>query len=362
MMKQSSYLNSALRIALTTAALAVSPMAMAQTVTVLSFDGDMVPVESRTTFYGQLRAQIDFHGTYRLNDVPEQTFDDLMLSMGCLELDSDCSAIIRDVIGSDYIAWGEFRPDDDGEGVEVALFLWNLETSVMERERVHPVPEANDLTTQVAGLLSRSLLHDSPGQLTIASETPSALVFVNGELQGAAPIVLENQPLGRVLVRIEAPGMAAREELVAVDLTPGTVDWELVPAVAVREQREPRERGPGLRIASITLLGAGAVALGTGVAFGTSSVATQNEFNDALAQPVFDLAEVQLLQDRGESQAGMANIMIASGSALLVGGVVTMVVDSLGRRSSDEASDTAVFRLTPSLGRRFTGVSANWQF
>ena len=361
-MKQSPYWNSALRIALTTAAMAVSPLAMAQTVTVLSFDGDMMPVEARATFYGQLRAQIDFSGTYRLNDVPEQTFDDLMLSMGCMDLDPDCSAIIRDVIGSDYIAWGEFRTVEAGEGVEVALFLWNLQTSMMERERVQPIPEAGELTTQVAGLLSRSLLHDSPGQLTIESDTPSALVFVNGELQGAPPVVLENQTLGRVLVRIEAPGMAAREELVAIDLTPAIADWELVPAVAIREQREPTERGPGLRIASITLLGAGAIALGTGVAFGASSAATQSEFDDALAQPAFNLAEVQSLQDRGESQAGLANIMIASGSALLVGGVITMVVDSVGRQSETETSETVQFRLTPSLGRRFTGVTANWQF
>ncbi len=359
-MNLSHYSRNALRTVLTVAAMTMSPLAMAQTVTVLSFDGDVIPAEASTTFYGQLRAQIDFHGTYRLNDVPQQTFDDLMLSMGCLELDADCSAIIRDIIGSDYIAWGEFRAEQDG--VEVALFLWNLETSQMERERVHPLPEAGELTTQVAGLLSRSLLHDAPGQVTISSETDSALVFVNGELVGAPPVVLENQPIGRVLVRIEAPGMAAREELVAVDLTPTAVDWELVPAMAVREQREPRERGPALRIASISMLSAGAVALGTGIAFGASSVATQNEFDDALAQPVFDLAEVQSLQDRGESQAGLANIMVATGSALLVGGVITMVVDSLGRNEAPESAEATSFRLSPALGRRFSGVTASWRF
>jgi hypothetical protein len=362
MMKLSHYSQRSLRTVLTVAAMTVSPFATAQTVTVLSFDGDAMPPEARTTFYGQLRAQIDFHGTYRLNDVPEQTFGDLMLSMGCLDLDADCSAIIRDVIGSDYIAWGEFRPVEAGEGVEVALFLWNLETSQMERERVHPVPEGREVTTQVAGLLSRSLLHDSPGQLTIDSDAASALVFVNGELQGAPPVVLENQTIGRVLVRIEAPGMAAREELVSVDLTATSVDWELLPAVSVREQRDPRDRGPGLRIASLSMLGAGAIALGTGIAFGASSSATQNEFDDALAQPVFDLAEVQTLQDRGESQAGMANIMIVTGSALLVGGAITMIVDSLGRADEPEPGSAASFRVSPAIGRRYTGVTANWQF
>jgi hypothetical protein len=338
-------------------------LAQAQSVTVLSFTGDAMPAASRALFFNQLRAQIEFQGELQLNDVPEQSFDDLMLSMGCVELDADCAMIVNEVLGSDYLAWGTFAAAEAGPGAVLTLHLYNLTEASEERVRVHPIPEGAEVPSPVIALFGRSLLYDDAGTVVVNSPTPGALVFVEGELAGGAPAEISGRAPGRVLVRVEAPGMAPREEYVSVDLTDSSVSWTLEEAsvARVREPRPEGPRSPALRIAGIAMMGAGVAVLGAGIGVGAASAGSQSEFDDLVSQPTFDVAEAQQLQDQGESQALTANVLVASGSAVLVAGAVTFLVDQLarGRESSGEASAppaAASIRVAPRFSPRQASV------
>jgi hypothetical protein len=324
--------------------LLVSPGAWANTATVLSFTGPTDRAEVPQAFYGQLRAQIEFSANLQLNDVPEQSLGDLLMAIGCAELDASCSEIIRDVLGSDFLAWGEFE-ELEGGGLQVSMFLWNLIEGRMEREATHAIPEGGEVAVGLAALFSRSILSPVRPGLTVASSTPSTLVFVNDELMGAPPVTLDDLMIGRYLVRLEAPGMAPREELVEVDVNGAQVDWTLEEGAASRVSRAPREPGDsesgsgnGLRYASIGAAGVGTALLVAGIVSGVSSRSTQQDFDDELSQPVFDLARAQHLQDTGESQSRNANLFLGIGAVLAVGGGVGLLVSSMN--DSDTVGDS----------------------
>jgi hypothetical protein len=314
----------------------------ANSATVLSFTGPTDRPEVPQAFYGQLRAQIEFSTEIELNDVPEQSLNDLLMAVGCIELDGDCSDIIRDVLGSDLLAWGEFE-ELEGGGVRVNMFLWNLAEGRMERERTHDIPEGGEVAVGLAAMFSRSVLSSRRPTLVVESSTPNALVFVDGELMGAPPIEMADLSIGRYEVRVEAPGTTSRAELVEVDVDGATLSWALEAAVVARTPREPRApregNGNGLRYASMGAAGVGAVLLVVGVVSGVASNSTQQDFDDEVARPVFDLDRAQSLQDQGESQARNATIFLATGAALVVAGGVGLIVDGARRQSDSSDGD-----------------------
>jgi hypothetical protein len=353
--------------------------AQAQTVTVLSFDHEEGLEDSAEALYLQMRAQIDFSDRYILNDVPEQYLDDLVMAVGCIELDAECSDILRDTLGSQRLVWGQIARTPDG-GMLVSLYLWDLMTARLERERFHSVPEGPAALPGMAALLMRSLLHgDDASTLTITSPVSAAVVFADGELLGGVPQTLGPMPSGRVLIRLEAPGMQPREAWVSVDIGEQSVEWTMEPGSPPRA-RAPREasttttaasfpagvdepapagRGRGLRVASLVGLGAGTAMLAAGIASGVSGNSTQQQFDDLVALPVFDVTEARSLQNRGENQLRTANALVVSGGVMLAAGAVGLLLDQMAGRADTQ---TSALRIRPSAGPRHVGATMQLRF
>ncbi len=336
--------------------------AWANSATVLSFTGPTDRPEVPQAFYGQLRAQIEFSTEIELNDVPEQSLSDLLMAVGCIELDSDCSEIVRDVLGSDLLAWGEFE-ELEGGGLRVNMYLWNLAEGRMERQRVHDIPEGGEIAVGLAAMFSRSVLSSRRPSLVIESATPNALVFVDDELMGAPPVEMSDLSIGRYQVRVEAPGMGTRSELVEVDIDGATVNWALeaeAVARAPREPRAPREgNGHGLRYASFGAAGVGSVMLVIGVVSGVASNSTQQDFDEEVARPVFDLQRAQSLQARGESQARNATIFMATGAVFVVAGGVGLIVDAARGQKDSNSTESAQAESAQRRRARWT-VAPGW--
>ncbi|MDP3233584.1 MAG: hypothetical protein Q8N26_12465 [Myxococcales bacterium] len=99
---------------------------------------------------------------------------------------------------------------------------------------------------------------------------------------------------------------------------------------------ELTERAPpppmGLKVLSFSLMGAGAVAAGVGVALGVSSNAARAQFLSAARDSnglVTGLSrrDALALEEKSKTEATIANVLFVSGAALAATGVVLFVVD-----------------------------------
>lgn len=334
-----------------------------ESVTVLGFTSRGEVGDLTSTYFNVTRAQVEFHPDYVLNDVPEQSLDDLLLTFGCVVLDADCSMLLADVVGSDLLLHGEVGFED---GVaSVRFVMWDLMAGTERRVVSHSLGGGLAMIRDNADTFARSALYENEGLLFVEASVEGAEVYVNGESVGASPVELMDLPLGAATVRIEAAEYTPWEETVLIDLGSNRVEPVLASADLARNRtaREPREREPrppreprepregGSSIGPWVTMGAGVALVGTGVAFGVAQQGTQSDFDDLVAQPVFDRDEAESLRDTGQSQAVLANTFIALGGAAIVGGIVWKIIDG-GAESSDTADARdrrARIRVSPSV-------------
>lgn len=333
------------------------------TVTVLSFiaDGEFDDLPSQ--YFNVLRAQIEFHPDYQLNDVPAQSLEEMLMFMGCPTLTVDCARDLRDAVGSDFLAWGEFHEDNGVTALR--LVMWDLVAGQELRARTHALRNGRTLLRENAPLLARSLLYESGGALTVTSSPAAAQVFINEELRGVTPLTIENLPIGVYTVRLETTGYSPRSEVALVDLSPTAVDAVLSAAVARRTEAADASNAQVGRIASYVILGAGVGLLGGGIAVGIAKNNTQDEFDALLAQPVFNRSEAEQLQDDGEGQALLSNLLIGAGAAAIVTGAVLAIVYRGSNETAPAAAPAATSarpRVTPYVGVGGTGLQLDWTF
>ncbi len=296
-------------------------------VTVLAFDATGDLDEAAMEFFNGLRTQIEFHRDFRLNDVPPQSLDELLLAVGCTDLDVSCSQMVGDIVGTQVLAWGEYTVDESTATLSMTLFDLELATEI--RTRTHVVPaESRGMLLQNHQVIGRSLLYGSEGSLNIVASEDGAQVFVNGEDMGAAPLHMADIPFGLYAVRVEADGFAPYDEIVVVDIGGATESVVLVAGAVASRGREPRApRAPrdnagGSNVGPWVVMGSGVALVAAGVVFGAQKNATQDEFDALVAQPVMDRDEAESLESRGQTQALLSNVGISVGAAALVGGLV----------------------------------------
>ncbi len=108
------------------------------------------------------------------------------------------------------------------------------------------------------------------------------------------------------------------------------------PVVTPVVEPQLTERAPaapmGLKVLSFSLMGAGAVAAGVGIALGVSSNAARTQFLSAARDSnglVTGLSrrDALALEEKSKTEATIANVLFVSGAALAATGVVLFVVD-----------------------------------
>ena len=108
----------------------------------------------------------------------------------------------------------------------------------------------------------------------------------------------------------------------------------VVTPVVVEEQLT--ERAPpapmGLKVLSFSLMGAGAVAAGVGIALGVGSNAARSQFLSAARDSNglvtgISRRDALALEEKSKTEAAIANVLFVSGAALAATGVVLFVVD-----------------------------------
>lgn len=338
-----------------------------RTVTVLAFAESGDTAGLGIELYNALRTQIEFHRGYRLNDVPPQTLDELLLAVGCAELDRSCSELVADVVGTDLLAWGELRVDE--ARATLRMTMWDLESASELRSRSHIVGRADaDFLVANHQAIGRSLLYGDEGTLEVTASPARARVTVAGVDRGTVPVTLTGLGFGLYTVRIEAPGHDAYEQVAVVDLGGAHVDATLRSVLVERERERERESlAVDPSVPQWILIGAGGAAVATGVVFMVQKNGTQDEFDDVVAERSLDRARAEELRDRGEQQARLANAFVASGAALVAAGVVWRVVNP-GRMGEDRSSagpggsPLVRTRVGGFAGRGAGGVSLDLEF
>lgn len=94
------------------------------------------------------------------------------------------------------------------------------------------------------------------------------------------------------------------------------------------------------------MIGVGAAALGTGVAFGVLALQTQSDFN-ATQQASPDL---RAIADEGKTRALVADLAIFGGGALVAGGVVVLILTALERPTPTELLGQSGVGFAPTEG------------
>ena len=319
-------------------------------VTVLAFT-DSTGGDGTTAgqLYNAVRAQIELHREYSLNDVPPQTLDDLLLALGCASLDADCSALVGDIVQSEFLAWGELVANDERLGVR--MVLWDLSAADEVRSVSHLL-DIDSTTTllEFDAVIGRSLLYGAGEELTVSSTPVGVRVFVNGEERGVTPLVIPDTRLGIYDVELVADGYRSARSTAVVDLGGGRVQetLELLPV-----ERTRAGASAFADLAPWLLVGAGGAMIVTGVVFGAQSKSTQSEFDSVVSAEVLDRGRAEDLQSTGESQSMLSNVFIGAGAALLVGGVVLRVV----RGDADEADPAPWARVDGYVGGGGGGVT-----
>lgn len=305
-------------------------------------------------YYDTLFAQVAFHPGYIVNDVREQSLDDLLLAVGCSVLDEECARTLGEVLSSELLIAGGFYAENGA--VSVRLDVIDLATGQTVRSRSHDFRDDGAALRQYAALFSRSILYGNDASLTVETAPEGATVYVNDVESGVSPVTLSDLPLGLYAVRVQSDGYTARTDVVVVDRGSNEHDVRLSTAAIARQAREPRvprerpERdgnpGQGMRIAGIGTAAAGVALLGAGLGIGAAKNGTQQEFDDLTSLPTFDRGEAESLREQGQSQASSATALMIAGGVLTAGGAVLTVL-SFGRqeRAGDVALDLGFNRV-----------------
>lgn len=281
--------------------------------TVLSLDAERSVDDAAAELYAAVRTQIAYHRELTLNDVPPQPLGELLLALGCTELDAVCAEDLVAVTQADWLVWGEVSE----RGAELTVF--DLQRGAVLRTAETGPPA--EWVEREAVLAARQLLWGSVAGLTVASSPPGAQVELDGVVVGVTPLAVTQLALGGHVLRVSLPGFAVSEQRIGLDLGELEVDVQLVSEVAVRSDPAVSAQRAG-RTPAFIAVATGASLLVAGVASGLAHQSTQRRFDRTTDALALDRDRAEALAARGRRQATATNLLLPLGGATLLGGGV----------------------------------------
>ena len=327
--------------------------AMAQSgnsVTVLQPERFRVSEEVANELYAHLGRAVGEHQAYELADLPPQTLDDLLLTIGCTDSEAQCVGVLGEILETDYLVWGNVG--GSGEAFLVELTFWN----VAEGREVYKYTKAieGDLEsfTALMPVLARGVIFGPVGEVRIEFQPPDASVEVDTHpIPGTSPIILTGLDLGPHVVVARHDEHFDFREVIVADVNPVTAHVEMVPLVEEIEQTSGR-------LWTWFSLGTGVALTGTGVAFGLLAQSNQEDYDQRASAVRVDQRGLSTLQDEGERNALLANIFYGAGAAGIIAAVILFFVEAEDAPATDENPQTQ----GPRLGVGQHGFTLDFEF
>jgi len=249
-----------------------------------------------------LRARLDSLGVVTLSGTPAVSFSDLQLAVGCLGETNECFSAIAAQLGVQ------------------AMVLTNVQ--VLGTETIVTVSFVD--TREAA----------APGQVVRRASGEGAEQEILDAIEGMLRELFdlpEPEPPPEILM---APS---------------------VPAVRDPQPRDQAPTGSSFPIVPVIVMGAGVAIAGTGAIFGLLASGSESDYESAPTTTAADVDHALDLQSTAESQAMMANILLAVGAGTIATGIVLLFVMDSG----DEESPVAV---APVVGPGAFGLSITGRF
>jgi hypothetical protein len=240
---------------------------------------------------------------------------------------------------------------------EIALGRWvDAEAHLEEATAATNDPWIKKNTRTLSESLER--IHQEVGRLDVVGSPNGSEIVIAGEVRGTLPLA---QPIhvraGEVRFELRAAGHASEVRTVRVlagQLTRETVNLALLPPVATtppanaavtatttvppaEHERPTRPAGSGLRLTGVVLVGAGGLAVATGLVFGLKARAQGQ--SDAKAS-AFDLNA----DNTGHRYQTLQWVGYGVGAALIAGGAMTYF---FGWRAREEQSTSVALAIIP---------------
>lgn len=155
------------------------------------------------------------------------------------------------------------------------------------------------------------------GRLTVTSNVVGAVVRLDGDPVGFAPLVLPEVPAGQRRLRVEEEGMQPWESTLVVE--PEVASW----ATVSLEDEDARRHS----VATWVLGAGGLAALVAGGVVGGLALANHADFEDA--RDANDVTRVNDLRERGVALSTTADVLFVTGGIALAAAVVLFVLEEL---------------------------------
>ncbi|MBA2663010.1 MAG: hypothetical protein H0U74_12000 [Bradymonadaceae bacterium] len=185
-------------------------------VVVLKFSASGVAQEVMDLFYLELHEHIRAHERMHVAAGGEVTINDLMLMAGCESPSPECLVGLSDFVEGDRIVFGSVQKQGDVHSFDAQMFDFAEGGFVREIVDFKLRGDSRQIQYEIPAVVE-ALLYGDAGKLRVnitGSGTPR--IFVNGMEKGRAPLVIEDLPLGEVVVVARGDDGSEQTETVAL--------------------------------------------------------------------------------------------------------------------------------------------------
>lgn len=217
---------------------------------------------------------------------------------------------------------------------------------------------------------------EGSGRVVVLTQPNGAMVYIDGDRLGAAPVETIMLPAGTHSLKIEMDGYETLEKEISLE-----TQRDLIFEEELEEEKPdpvpdpdpepdpdpdpilpPEEDEKSLNIPAIALMGAGVVGLGAGLGIDLVAIPGIDEERTAVnCEPPNDCDpdEYDRLTDKRKSRANLALISYIGGGVLLAGGAGWFIYDMV---AGGEQDDPSKVQLMPVFGAERAGVMMRWRF
>lgn len=224
-----------------------------------------------------------------------------------------------------------------------------------ERDGEEPDEKTLELVsvTKVEVALKPRIKETLPGELTIESNPPNAVITLDGKIMGTTPVKATLKEGGHEVIAEVDGYVTARTEVV---LSPGQarkVTIELEPLAA---RGRGRLRFP---LVGLIIFGVGGGTIGGGVAWGLGATSATQQVNKLFKEGGQWTDTYAGIESSGKTAATGGLALIVVGSLIATTGVVVSIITLLSGGGDDEGEESRFF-FTPTDRGVTVGWSARW--